>query len=204
MRIIRQVSYIMATILRNLFFLSLVALIFPACTRPQSPSPSDTISNRTGSSDTDLSNDFIPDGLASEYGFEDSGLQVRDHNEGITNGKYGDRTMLTGILPSVYFGFNSSSISAAERSKLQQAADYLNDHASAGLLIEGYCDWYGTAEYNLALGDRRANSAREYISTLGIDANRIESLSKGSLQAIPGLAKNQSFQDRRADLIILE
>lgn len=192
----------MAKTLRTFLVLALAALLLPACSRPQNPSPSDTISNRTGTGGT--GSDIIPDGMAGDYGLEGSGLQSRGLGDGIANGMYGDRNMITGVLPSVYFGFDSSSISASERGKLQQAADYLVDHPSAGLLIEGHCDWYGTAEYNLALGDRRANSARDYISTLGIDASRIETLSKGSLQAVSGLAKDQSFQDRRADLIILE
>ena len=78
------------------------------------------------------------------------------------------------------------------------------DNPARGLLLEGRCDWYGTAEYNLALGDRRAASARDYLITLGIEPSRLEILSKGSLDASPGLSKIESAQDRRADLIVLE
>lgn len=183
--------------------MALAALLLPACTRPQRPSPSDTIGSGLGTSGSRTGGDFIPEGMASDYGLEGTGLQSRG-GEGISNGQYNGRNMIAGLLPSVYFDFDSSSISASERGKLQQAADYLMDNPTAGLLIEGHCDWYGTAEYNLALGERRANSASDYISTLGIQTSRIETLSKGSLEATAGLEKTQSIQDRRADLIILE
>ena len=112
--------------------------------------------------------------------------------------------MLPNILEPVYFGFDSTAIAPKERIKLKAASDYLTKNPDTALLIEGHCDWYGTTEYNLALGDRRASSASQYIETLGIDLARIETLSKGSLQSTSGLAKDQSFQDRRVDLIILK
>jgi peptidoglycan-associated lipoprotein len=70
--------------------------------------------------------------------------------------------------------------------------------------VEGHCDWYGTAEYNLALGDRRAESVSNYLGTLGITPLRIDKLSKGSLEATSGLSKAQASEDRRADLILLK
>lgn len=170
--------------------------LITGCTRPQSPSPSDTVSQAIGNGSD---NDLIPSGLAGDYG-----LEGRSADDVIANGQYGDRTMLPNILEPVYFGFDSSAIAPQERIKLQEAADYLSSNPDTALLIEGHCDWYGTAEYNLALGDRRASSASQYVETLGIDLTRIETLSKGSLQSISGLAKDQSFQDRRVDLIILK
>ena len=109
-----------------------------------------------------------------------------------------------GLFQPVYFNFDSASIAAAERAKLQEAARYLDKNARAGVLLEGHCDWYGTADYNLALGELRANSARDYLSTLGVNSSRIETLSKGSLEATGGLSKAQSAQDRRVEIIILK
>ena len=131
-------------------------------------------------------------------------LQARSTGDGIGSGMFGDFTMVEGQLPSIYFGFDSSSISASERPKLQEAAAYLEANPGDHLLIEGHCDWYGTSEYNLALGDRRANSASDYLGTLGITPLKINTLSKGSLEAVGGLSKSESSEDRRADLIILK
>ena len=125
-------------------------------------------------------------------------------SQGIENGMYENFTMVEGVLPSIYFDFDSSSVAASERSKLQEAADYLEQNSGYHILVEGHCDWYGTSEYNLALGDRRANSISDYLGTLGITPLRVEKLSKGSLEATSGLSKSQSSQDRRADLILLK
>lgn len=151
--------------------------------------------------------DLIADSIEGDWGPDAAGLEPR--TEGIDGGVYTDANgkqwkMVEGQLPSVYFGFDSSSIAANERAKLQQAADHLRQNPSNALLIEGHCDWYGTAEYNLALGDRRANSAHDYLITLGISSERVETLSKGSLESTSGLSKPQASQDRRADLIILK
>ena len=175
--------------------LLLAVLLFPACTRKQAPTQ---YGNVTGSN-----LDIIPDSGFGEDWSANGGLELRSEDDGIGNGMWGDFTMVEGLLPSVYFGFDSSSIAADERSKLRQVAEYLRNNIEHHLLIEGHCDWYGTSENNLALGDRRANSVSDYLSTLGITPLRIEKLSKGSLEATPGLSKSQSSQDRRTDLIIL-
>lgn len=157
----------------------------------------------TGSESTGFG-DIVPDGMDPMDWSAENGLEPRDASEGISDGMYNGREMITGVFPSVYFGFDSSSIGAAERVKLQQAADYLKANPTDGLLIEGHSDWYGTAEYNLALGDRRAGSASSYLNTLGVSPLRVETLSKGSLEATSGLSKLDSAQDRRVDLIILK
>jgi peptidoglycan-associated lipoprotein len=189
---------ISATLLITLFF-------FTGCTRKQGPTQ---LGNATGSgsslSDTGFGGDLIPAGSGDENWGLEGGLQARGAGDGIGNGMFGEFTMVEGVLPSVYFGFDSSSVSAAERGKLQQAASYLQENSGTHLLVEGHCDWYGTSEYNLALGDRRANSISDYLGTLGISPMRIEKLSKGSLEATSGLSKSQSSQDRRADLILLQ
>jgi len=152
---------------------------------------------------------LIPSGV-EDWGNADGGefgdIGLTERSEGMNAGEntYGDYTMYRGQLDSVYFGFDSSSISASERFKLQAAADHLGANSGDAILIEGRCDWYGTADYNLALGERRANSARDYLLTLGVRDDRINTLSKGSLEATSGLSKSESGQDRRAELIILK
>lgn len=194
--------------------LLIAALLLPACTRKQAPTPSDRIGSGMGDSgrtSKGLDGDFIPAngldsgyGLDSEYGTGAKGLELKGDGSGIGNGMYNGREMVEGVIPSVYFGFDSSSISTTERAKLQQAADHLRSNPSDGLLLEGHCDWYGTADYNIALGERRAMSAKDYVVTLGIPASRVETLSKGSLESTSGLSKGDSAEDRRADIIILK
>ena len=193
----------MYKMLRFAFPLILAAFVLSGC-RKQPPTP---ITDSAMGSGSEFGNgdDLIPSGMDSDWG-NDGDLELRDGDESIDleEGTYNGRQMVRGVLQDVYFGFDSSSISSSERSKLQDAADHLASNPSDGLLIEGYCDWYGTEDYNLALGDRRANSAREYLDTLGVSGDRIDTLSKGSLEATAGLSKCESGQDRRDELIILK
>lgn len=184
----------------SILLLVLSVFLLPACSKMQAPTSAGGI---TGSQSAGFG-DIVPDGMDPMDWSAENGLEPRDASEGISDGMYNGREMITGVFPSVYFGFDSSSIGAAERVKLQQAADYLKANPTDGLLIEGHSDWYGTAEYNLALGDRRAASASSYLDTLGVSSLKVETLSKGSLEATSGLSKLDSAQDRRVDLIILK
>lgn len=173
-------------------------VLLPACSFTQDPTPSEksTTSNRQFG-------DIIPDGPnVLEDWATDDGLELRDNV--IRDEKWGDFTLIEGILPSVYFEFDSYSITESQRAKLQEASTYMKANAELRLLLEGHCDWHGTGEYNLVLGDRRANSVNNYLRTLGITPERLEPLSKGSLEATVGASKSQASQDRRVDLIILK
>ena len=192
-------SAIMNQFARIFITLILALSLLPACSRKQPPTQ---VTDANGMGDQGEFGDLIPPGDGSEQWGMEGALEER--GDGMSGGTYNGMTMVEGILPSVYFGFDSSSIGASERVKLQQAADYLTANSGDHLLIEGHADWYGTSEYNLALGDRRASSASDYLGTLGITPMRIEKLSKGSLEAMSGLSKAESAQDRRVDLIILQ
>jgi len=181
--------------------LSALFILITGCSRLQEPT---ALSSLTGSGDStnSIGEDLIPSERSEDW--SDSTLDERDWSESIEDGKYNGREMVAGALEPVYYGFDSSAIAAAERIKLQSAAEYLLENSNTGLLIEGHCDWYGTAEYNLALGDRRAKSARDYLITLGVEPERMEILSKGSLDAATGLSKIDATIDRRSDLIVLK
>jgi len=112
-----------------------------------------------------------------------------------------NRTALQG--QTVYFAFDRSNIAPAERPKLQAAKDYLDKNPGSRLLIEGHCDWRGTAEYNLALGDRRANEAKKYLLSIGVSADKLETVSKGSEEAKKG-DEAEMAKDRRVELVILK
>ena len=107
------------------------------------------------------------------------------------------------LFSPVYFDFDQSFIRAADRPTLQEAAAYLEDNPGSQLLVEGHCDWRGTTEYNMALGDRRATSVTAYLEQLGIAPDRLETVSKGDLEAITEGSDEEMRMDRRADLIII-
>jgi len=115
-----------------------------------------------------------------------------------------DENTIRGLLQPVYFDFDRSAVSAKERSKVEATVKYLKDNPHMRMLMEGHCDWRGTAEYNLGLGDRRANAVKRYVQSLGIDANRLEILSKGSLDAKQGGGDAEWAKDRRVDFVVLK
>jgi peptidoglycan-associated lipoprotein len=105
---------------------------------------------------------------------------------------------------TIYFGFDSSSISSSEHSKLQAVASALQSDASARLLVEGNCDDRGTEEYNRSLGERRALAAREALVALGIDPNRVATRSYGEDRpAQEGSDESAWSQNRRDEFVLL-
>jgi len=79
----------------------------------------------------------------------------------------------------VYFEFDSSTLDEAARAKLEENADWLKKDAARTLTIEGHTDEVGTPEYNLGLGERRAQASRDYLLKLGIDAKRVSIITFG-------------------------
>jgi peptidoglycan-associated lipoprotein len=102
----------------------------------------------------------------------------------------------------VFFGFDQYNISASERPKISEIADFMKSNVNARLLVEGYCDWKGTPNYNKSLGDRRATTVKEYLIELGCEANRIEIISLGDELATPDADSEQSRLDRRATFVV--
>jgi len=106
-------------------------------------------------------------------------------------------------LQAVYFDFDRSDIKQAERTKLQTAKEYLTKNPGYRLLLEGHADWRGTAEYNLGLGERRANAAKTYLISIGVSADKLETVSKGSLEAGKNRDDATMAKDRRVDLVVV-
>jgi peptidoglycan-associated lipoprotein len=82
-------------------------------------------------------------------------------------------------LKPLFYGLDQSEVDAAGQQVLQGNADVLKKYGSWQITVEGHCDERGTAEYNLALGERRAVAARNYLVSLGIGADRIKTVSYG-------------------------
>jgi peptidoglycan-associated lipoprotein len=85
-------------------------------------------------------------------------------------------------LADVFFDYDSSDLRAADRDTLQKHVEWLNKWPSVQVAVEGHCDSRGTAEYNIALGDRRAAAVKSYLVSLGVDSGRVRSVSLGKEQ----------------------
>ena len=107
-------------------------------------------------------------------------------------------------LADVFFAYDSIELNEAARGALQKNAEFLKRRATARLMIEGHADSRGTNEYNLALGAKRAQSAREYLTSLGVAPGRLSTISYG--EEIPVCKEpNESCwrQNRRARFVII-
>jgi peptidoglycan-associated lipoprotein len=129
---------------------------------------------------------------------DNSALQPR------ADGVIEDQNTIRGLLQPVYFDYDRSNIKGEERAKLQAAKDYLDKNPTYRLLLEGHCDWRGTAEYNLGLGDHRASAAKKYLASIGVPADKVETLSKGAEEAKKNADDATMAKDRRDDLVVLK
>jgi peptidoglycan-associated lipoprotein len=109
-----------------------------------------------------------------------------------------------GYLHDAFFEYNDSTLTADAQSALTSSANWLKKNGQYNLLIEGHCDERGTEQYNLALGDRRANQAKEYLVTLGVDAGRIRTVSYGEERPFdPGHDESAWAKNRRDHLVLV-
>lgn len=97
----------------------------------------------------------------------------------------------------VFFGYDRFDLSAEARSVLERQAAWLRQYPNVRVLVAGNCDERGTREYNLALGARRAAAARDYLVSLGIAANRIESVSYGKERPLDARANEEAWSVNR-------
>ena len=104
-------------------------------------------------------------------------------------------------LKSVYFDYDRSEIRSDARSTLSANAKVIQDHQDWGVVtVEGHCDERGSEEYNLALGDRRANAVKRYLVDLGVPSNRLRTVSFGEARpAVPGHDESAWRYNRRSE-----
>lgn len=104
----------------------------------------------------------------------------------------------------VYFEFDSSALDNADRDTLGRQATWLAKNGTVPVVIEGHCDERGTREYNLALGERRANATKNYLIALGISASRMSIVSYGKERPeAPGSDEASWARNRRAVTLVI-
>ncbi len=188
-------------------------ILFSGCQERPRPTPDQTMIGEEA-----YQAGYLGDAAARQAATRDDTLDASQENgwgddifpiESLSNGleerrTFGDGEQIRGMFDSVYFEFDRSNIRPGERAKIEAIADHLRNNSDHNILLEGHCDWRGTTEYNLGLGDRRATSVKEYLLNLGISRNRIEVLSMGDLEATVGGTEAQMAEDRRVEFVILQ
>lgn len=138
-----------------------------------------------------------------------SGLTPIDNTkiEGLdTNAMSGERLPPEGdrnMFQPVMFEYDSSQVPTSERAKIEAVAQYLKGKASAAVVIEGNCDERGSAEYNLALGERRALAVRAYLVGLGVENERVQTKSLGEEQPVAMGHDEESWRQNRRGVFVI-
>ena len=113
------------------------------------------------------------------------------------------RDFVVNVGDRVFFALDKSNLSAGARGKLDKQVAWLKRYASVNVTVQGHCDERGTREYNLGLGERRANSVKDFLVAMGIGPNRIKVISYGK-ERPAALGHNEAAwrQNRRAVSVI--
>ncbi len=164
------------------------------------PSPEDTVLVNT----SEIRPDWIQELDLGEQGIvleelEEEGLEVRQAAL-VDPEIWGDPSR---PKISVYFDLDKWVVRPADQGLVESAAQTLMDRPELQVLLTGFCDWRGTTDYNLALGERRANSVKDFLVQLGVDGGRISVLSRGDLDAVVNASPSQMAEERRVDILIV-
>ena len=125
-------------------------------------------------------------------------------NFGDTSGTLADRLNAQGVLKAIQFEFDSADLTQGALQTMNNNAARIKENGGIPVRVEGHCDERGTVEYNLALGDRRARAARDYLVSLGIPAARLRTLSFGKEKPVDsGHSESAWARNRRAEFIFV-
>ena len=152
--------------INRIFALFAIVAFLAACETAPKDAGDAAGSGASGSSDTSSSSSSSSSASGSSSSSSGSSTMTKDEE-------------LVSIGNKVYFDFDSSALSADAKSTLNAQAAFLRSNPSVRITVEGHADERGTREYNLALGDRRASAARDFLVAQGIDGARIKTISYG-------------------------
>ena len=172
----------------KLFTGALLVFFLAAC----STTPKDT-ADSSGSGSSSSSSDVSSEGgTVTETSPESASIEPGSQEDLIVN--VGDR---------VFFNYDSSELDSDAQELLQDQVAWLKQYSDVSVIIEGHCDERGTREYNLALGEKRAQSVKNYIISLGISSDRVSTISYGKERpSVVGSNDGAWAQNRRSVTIV--
>ena len=112
------------------------------------------------------------------------------------------KELAKGVPDRVFFATNETVLTTSSRETLRKQAGWLRKNSDINVVLEGHADERGTREYNLALGERRANSAKDYLMTYGISANRISVISYGKERPIDSGSNPLAWSKNRRSVTV--
>ena len=120
----------------------------------------------------------------------------------VYTGKDSVEYLASGVPDRVFFATNETVLTTASRETLRKQATWLRKNSDINVVLEGHADERGTREYNLALGERRANSAKDYLMTYGISSDRISVLSYGKERPVDSGSSPLAWSKNRRSVTV--
>lgn len=143
-----------------------------------------------------------PDNLAMN---DTSGVQASGAGQSDGYGDSADGSRRLGAKRTYYFDFDKSEVRAEDRPAILANADYLVAHPNAKIIMEGHTDPRGSREYNVALGEHRANAVYDMLKSRGVNPGQVRVVSYGAERlAVPGHDEHDYQLDRRATIVIAQ
>ncbi len=193
--------------MQKLFLISLAVLLIVGCgTTPEeeqvalneNPFNLDILDDEIIPGGDELYGEAFPGDLPLAQG---TGMRFVEPDSGLLDPAIAAEAKM--VLRDVHFPYNSSTIMPQDAAILQNIAEFLNRFPSVLLQIQGYCDERGTEEYNMALGSRRAGAVRQFLADLGINPNRLYTISFGEEMPVdPGHNEAAWAKNRRAHFLV--
>ena len=177
---------ILSKILKNAFLILAACLVLSACATKKEVAVDTSTSTQSSTTSTSES-------IASP------GNQMQGD---VYVGTEGVKYLADGVPDRVFFATNQSILTTASRETLRAQATWLRKNSSVNVIIEGHADERGTREYNLALGERRANAAKDYLMTYGISSDRISVLSYGKERPVDSGSTPLSWSKNRRSVTV--
>jgi peptidoglycan-associated lipoprotein len=190
--------------LLRLFVFGMLAFFCMGASRCKKKAPNETDTQATLGNG--LSDPSRPDGLGDSDVNPELPPLIEDPEDGllVERGTQGFSDPSRDQFEPVYFGFDQSSLSGDERNKVERVAGFLMSNTNTSVIIEGHCDWKGTTEYNISLGERRATVVKQFLMAMGIQAKRISVNSQGDLLSTENGEGSAMAKDRKARFIVVQ
>jgi peptidoglycan-associated lipoprotein len=115
-----------------------------------------------------------------------------------------DQDLFSQNIKDVYFDYDKADIRGDQQASIQADAQFLSQHSNVSFTIEGHCDERGSTEYNLALGDQRASAVKNALTTLGVNASRIKTISFGKEKPFCNESNEACWQQNRRGHLVYQ
>jgi len=177
----------LSKILKNTFLVVIFGLVVTACT------------TTTKKTDTDVGKYTKIESEAQVVEVQKIEVQMQD-DVYIGTDTVGE--LSKGVPDRVFFATNESILTTMSRDTLRKQATWLRENSNVNVVVEGHADERGTREYNLALGERRANAAKDYLMTYGVSADRISVISYGKERPVDSGSNPLSWSKNRRSVTV--